>query len=78
MIDQYADDIKSNPRLLLQAIAEHGTMQDISLLTDRLQGIDVDAAAQAAAEQQFQRDTDLCERYESDHFYLELPWERAA
>lgn len=78
MLEQYTNEIKSNPRLLLQAIAEHGTMSDIAKLCDRLQGIDIDSAAQAAAEQQFQRDTDLCERYESDVFYQELDWERAA
>jgi hypothetical protein len=78
MLEQYATDIKSNPRLLLQAIAEHGSMMDIAKLCDRLDGIDVDSAAQAASEQQFQRDTDLCERYESDQFCQNLGWERAA
>lgn len=78
MLEQYTNEIKSNPRLLLQAIAEFGTMQDISLLADRLDGIDVDAAAQAAASEQLQRDSDLVQRYESDVFYQNLGWERAA
>ena len=81
MLSEIMNEIKSNPRLLIQAIAEYGQPGELSDLAGRLDGININRAVLDAAKEQMQRDTDLTERMESDRYFQDLPfepWERAA
>ena len=81
MLEQIMQEIKSNPRLLVQAIAEYGSTQDIATLAERLDGINASRAVLDAAKEQMRRDLDLTERMEDDRYFQDLPvepWERAA